>query len=232
MKTPNLAGCLVASLAFVAALSGQTLLNDTFSGGSLNSSNWTTILPTGSSTVVQAGGVVTTTARGILATANSFSTPYVISGTFTLLDGSEHFNVAFRTDLSDSGSSYERPGMLVTFSNDGDQISIQRFTNASDWSSLANASYVLNTSQAYSFSITDTGNLITLAVNGVDQISASSTYLTGGYIGFYSRELGSTATAIDSITISAIPEPSTYVAIFGVVALAGVVIRRIRKRIA
>jgi hypothetical protein len=55
-----------------ARLSGQVLLNDNFSGGSLDTGKWQTILPTGSSSISQSGGVLTTTGRGILATANPF----------------------------------------------------------------------------------------------------------------------------------------------------------------
>lgn len=221
MNASMLIKSVLLCVATTAALHGQILLSDTFTGGTLNSSLWTTILPTGSSSVVQSGGVVTTTARGILATANQFSSPLVISGTFTMQSSVEHFNVAFRTDLSTAGagSSFERAGMFVSFSNDGDQVSIQQFTSASDHATLASATFLLNSGQAYSFSITDTGSNVTLAINGVDQITASSTFSTGNFIGFYSREFSSTATAIDSITISAIPEPSTYVVIAGLGAL-------------
>lgn len=213
-----------------ARLSGQVLLNDNFSGGSLDTGKWQTILPTGSSSVSQSGGVLTTTGRGILATANPFSTPHVISGVFTMQNDLEHFNITFRTNLSDSGSSYERPGMLVAFSNDGNEVSIQRFTNASDWNLLAGSSYSLTTGQSYTFSITDTGSSITLAINGTNVISATSTYSTGNYIGFYSREFASTSTAIDSVTISAIPEPSTYALIAGAIALGVIVIRKRTKK--
>lgn len=208
---------LAIVLPFVAH--AQTLLSDDFSGGSLNSTLWSTILPTGNSSVAQSGGHVTTTGRGILATADAFAAPYVITGTFTMLSDLEHFNVSFRTDLSAS-SSYERMGMLVSFSNDGNEVSIQRFTSASDWALLAGATFTLTSGQAYSFSITDTGSDISLSIDGVSVLSATSTYATGGHISFYSREFPSTSTQIDSVTISAIPEPSSYAALLGALCLA------------
>jgi hypothetical protein len=225
------AAILVLTLVCAASLPAQVLLTDDFSGTSLDTSKWSTILPTGSSSVVQNNGSLTTTGRGILATANQFSTPYVISGAFTMLNDFEHFNIVTRTDLSAS-SYYERPGILVSFSNDGDEISIQRYTSSSDSPALALASFALTTGQSYSFSITDTGSAVTLAINGADELSAASTFGTGDYIAFYSREFPSTATQIDALAITAIPEPSTFAGMAGLTALICVVVLRRSKLVA
>jgi hypothetical protein len=186
----------------------QILLSDDFSGATLDTSKWSTILPYGGSSVVQGGGVVTTTGRGILATANGYSTPYAILGVFTMLNDWEHFNVSFRTDLSTAGpgSALERSGLMVSFSNDGNELSIQRYTSATDWAQLAVKNFALVTGEPYFFSITDTGADITLAVNGVDELTASSTYSTGNHIAFYSREFSSAATSIDAVTVVGVPE--------------------------
>ncbi len=218
-------------LAFIGVISlrGQTLLHDNFQGDSLNTVKWQALLPTGASSLSQSAGVVTTTGRGILASSDQFTAPYVVSGTFVMLSDDEHFNIAFRTDLSSEGenASFERAGILVSFSNDGDEISIQRFTTAADWSLLSGISYSLHTGQSYSFDLTDWGNMIGLKVDGSTVLSASSTYSTGGHLAFYSRETG-TSTAIDSLTISAIPEPSAYTALLGCLALGVVAVRRRR----
>lgn len=223
MKTRVLFTALSLAISSWASVQAQTLVSDTFSGGTIDGAKWTTVLPTGSSSVVQSSGVVTTTGRGILATVSAFTSPYSISGTFSMLSDVEHFNIVFRTDLSTagSGSSYERAGMLVSFSNDGNEVSIQRFASASDWALLSSASYLLTTNQSYDFVISDYGNLITVAVNGTSLLSASNSYATGGKVGFYSREFASTATAIDSVSIAAIPEPGTYATLAGLFALVG-----------
>jgi hypothetical protein len=111
-------------VAFIGALtSGRAstvLLNDTFSGSSLDASLWQTILPNGSSSVTQSGGGLTTTARGILGSVAGFSGPLTLSGTFTLLNDSEHFKIVLRSDLTSTGSYDERTGLIVAFANDGD----------------------------------------------------------------------------------------------------------------
>lgn len=201
---------LVMLSALVGLLSigraDSVLLSDSFSGPALDSLKWTTLGP---GTVNQSGGVVTTTGRGILATVDDFNGPLNISGSFTMLDGLEHFNVAFRTDLSTPGSPFfERAGMLVSFSNDGDQISIQRYTSPSDWSLLAVKSYALTTGLTYSFSIFDDGTNIDFSVNGIHELSASSSYSTGEQIAFYSREFGS-GTKLDAVTITHVSDTGT-----------------------
>ena len=95
---------ILALLSFPVALSAQVLLTDDFSGGSIDSGKWSVILPGGSSSVVQSGGLLTTTARGVLGSVADFSAPYSISGSFTMLDGLEHFNIVFRSDLSGADS--------------------------------------------------------------------------------------------------------------------------------
>ena len=90
-------------LAFAGLLSvsrATTIgLSDDFSGAALNGSNWSTILPFGSSSVMQSGGVVTTAGRGILATVAQFGSALTINGAFTMQSDLESFVVAFRTDL-------------------------------------------------------------------------------------------------------------------------------------
>ncbi|HWA25448.1 MAG TPA: hypothetical protein VG734_07300 [Lacunisphaera sp.] len=179
------------------------LLSDDFSGASLDTSKWQTLGP---GSVSQSGGFVTTQGRGILATQAGFNAPYVINGAFTMLDGLEHFNVAFRTDLSTPGAPfYERAGMLVSFSNDGNQISIQRYTSPSDWDLLAVKSYTLTTGLTYFFSIFDDGTNIDFSVNGVQELSASSSYSTGDHIALLSREFGA-GSKIDAVTVARVPE--------------------------
>jgi hypothetical protein len=224
MKALAFVGCLF----FGANLHGQVLLTDDFSGGSLNTSIWTTILPTGSSSIVQSGGVMITTGRGILGTVASFSGPYTVSGSFAMEDGLEHFDIILRSNLSSPGviSSYERAGLQFEFVNDGQGIAIDEYTSAANHNQIASTGpggYSFTTGQFYSFNITDTGNSVSISLNGNPVLSANTTFATGSQIGFYSREFPSTSTQIDFVTITAItpvPEPSTYGAVAGAMALA------------
>lgn len=214
MKALVLVGCVFVG----AQLHGQVLLTDDFSGGSLNTSIWTTILPTGNSSIVQGGGVLTTRGRGVLGTVASFAGPYTVSGSFAMEDGLEHFDIVLRSNLSSAGAgaSYERAGLLIEFINDGQGISIDEFTDAANHNQIISTGpggFAFTTGQFYTFSLTDTGSAVSLAVNGNLILSANTTFAMGSQIGFYSREFPSTSTQIDSVTITAItpvPEPSVY----------------------
>ncbi len=220
---------VAATLALAATIlrGSPILLDDDFSGATLDTSKWTVILPQSSSSVVQSGGAVTTTARGILATNDGFSGGYSVSGMFTLLDPFEHFNIALRTDLSSTNSHHERAGLIVTFVNDGDGISIQELTNPiDDWRQVGTTGgggFSLHTGQSYAFNILDTGTSVSVSVDGSLVLSADSTYGTGDRIAFYSREFGTTETRIDALTIAAVPEyGATWIMLaIGVAALVG-----------
>ena len=217
--TLRLLPVLVAFLGLTSAVRAETiLLTDSFDGTALDPTKWATILPFGSSSLVQSGGTLTTTGRGILATANDNAAPYVISGTFTMLNGLEHFNIVLRSDLSTVGAStfFERLGVIVTFVNDGQGISIQ--LPSGQIASTGGGGFRFVTGQAYAFRIYDTGSNISVEMDGVSVLSANTTFSLGGRIAMYSREFSTTATRLDSVTILA---PSAPGAPTGVAAVPG-----------
>jgi len=191
-----------------AALADNIYFTDNFSGTSVNPAYWQTILPLSTSSVVEGGGVVTTTGRGVLATANQYTAPYQITGDFTMLTSDEHFNISLRTGLTTDGtdSFFEEQGLIVSFAQDGQEVSIQEYTSPTDWNQIALANYSFQVGQEYSFGIIDTGTSISLSVDGVDLLSANSSFSDGSNIAFYSREFPNTATAIDDISIKAVPD--------------------------
>lgn len=165
----------------------DTLLYDDFSSPTIDLSKWTTILPTASSALIQEDGFLCTMGRGILGTADSYTQPLIISGDFTLTNDAEHFNIALRTNLA-AGPSYERTGVIVSFSNDGKDVSVQE-VGADSLTTLVDRYYYMETGGSYHFSIVDTGDAISVNVNGFDLLYADTTYSTGGQAAFYSREL-------------------------------------------
>lgn len=194
-------------LLFVGAtLNGQSLYDD-FTGSSLNTSKWQVILPythgVNNSSVTQSNGSVTTSTRGILATANQFAAPNVVSGVFTMLNNVEHFEVVLRSNLVNAGqeSSSEEPGVMVSFAMDGQVASIQNYTSAQVNTGLATVSVPFVVGKPYSYTITDTGTTVTLTINGSITISAQTSYQPGNYIAFYSREVGLPGTRIDAVSI-------------------------------
>ncbi|MGD1088126.1 MAG: hypothetical protein ABR955_05315 [Verrucomicrobiota bacterium] len=92
-------------------------LYDNFSGTSVNTSLWDVVLPFGQSQVTESGGFLTTTGRGILATAAGFNAPYTVSGSVIMNNINEHFQVALGTDLSinntPDGQFYQVTGVVI-----------------------------------------------------------------------------------------------------------------------
>jgi hypothetical protein len=188
-------------------------LYDDFNGTTVNASIWNTVLPFGQSQISEFGGYLTTTGRGTLETVAGFASPYAISGTVTLNNPDEHFEVTMRSNLqpgyqSTDGTFYdELTGVKVEFSGDGQEISIQEFT-PSAWYLLADVSYPISVGQPYDFEITDTGSDIALSVNGNDLLSAATSYATGNQIALQSREFSNTSSSLDFVQITPVPEPS------------------------
>lgn len=207
----------------------DTLLNDTFD--TPIAERWDTIRPFGGSSVTQANGNVTTVSRGILATTQAFEVPYVISGAFTMLWGAEHFNIALRTDLIEVGQYGERSGIIVTFVNDGNGICIHQYCSPiENWRQLATTGgngFNLEANRSYAFEIVDTGSSVSVAVDGVNVLSAATSWGTGNRIALYSREMGA-GTRIESIKVESITVPdgaSTLVCLL-LAAVSALIVRR------
>lgn len=85
------------------------------------------------------------------------------------------------------------------------------------------------TATTFEFTFSSDGNTIT---SGIRNREAGAP--TTVYAGFFNqRDSGGNASpALDSITVSTIPEPSTYAALIGVAALAGVCMRRKKSKAA
>lgn len=205
-------------LPFSATFGAINLLVDDFNDGSIDPNKWNTTLVNGNSSVSEQSGYLTTQSRGILSSVDDITGAYSISGSVALQDGFEQFKVAFRSDLSASGSFGERNGMLAVFSNDGDQLAILRINNG-DHTIIAQKSYTLNTGQFYDFELIDYGNSIAFLIDGVEELTTSDNFSAGNKIGFYSREFASTSSDIDFISVSTVPEPTTFALAVGLACL-------------
>ena len=225
---------ILLSAVLSAANAATISVTDDFNGPSLNNSNWNTILPYGSSNVVQSGGAVTTTGRGILATVAQFGPTLTISGAFTMQHDLEGFVVAFRTDLSplpEADLFHTLSGMFLAFANDVDQISIQgRGFSPQGSTPQSHINYTLTTGQTYFFTITDTGTDISVSINGVPQLFASTPVSTGGHVAFYSREFAITSTQLDAVSIvgQTVPDGGRTIGLLAL-ALVGMGAMRMRR---
>jgi len=190
-------------------MSAQDLLTDDFSSPNVDLVKWEIAIPFGGSSVNQNGGFVTVSERGTLISEASFYGDIQISGSFTLNQDLEHFKIVARTDgLIPTGNSFaERNGVIFAFSNDGDQISIQRIDSDNNHINLAVKSYALQTGQTYRFSASLIGSSLQLAVDGVEELTATSDYSSGARIALFSRVGFGTSSTLDTIAITAFPKP-------------------------
>jgi hypothetical protein len=228
----------VSLLVLPSVAVGQTvLLNDTFTGGTVNVANWQVLLPSGvgTSIVSQAGGLATLTNRGTLLSQSSFANDITISGTFTLNAGSvggynEAFQIVARSDGNiPAGNVWaERTG--IHFYVTTDQIDILKYNADGTDANLIQTFYTFNVGQAYDFVASLNGSALSFSITGGPTLTATDGYSAGGLVALYGREANNVSTSLDSITISSIPEPSTYAAILGMLALVGVTIQRRRQK--
>jgi len=206
----------------VGSLQAQipTLLSDTFTGNTVNSTDWQTLLPFGGSSVSQSGGFVTLADRGTLL-SRALNNHLFVSGSLTMNSDLEVFNIAVCTDGSiPSGNTFaDRTGIVFSFSNDTNQISIQRFGANGSTSILAQMPYTLTTGQSYNFTVQAQGPFQQFSINGTVLLTAHDSLVTGSQIALFGREGVGASSSIDFITVTGTPEPGTYAAIAGALVL-------------
>jgi hypothetical protein len=200
---------ILLSLHLLFLSSRAQNLFDNFNGSSVNASLWNVILPFAQSQITESGGSLTTTGRGTLATVAGFDFPAIISGTVTLNNSNEHFETVLRTDLSvwpPDVQFHELTGIIVVFSADGNQITIEQLTAGQpNPITLASASFNFTVGQPYNFAISDDKTNIVLSINGTQILSGTSTFTSGDKIAFDSRELSTTSSSLDFINIQSLP---------------------------
>ncbi len=221
----------------------QVLLADNFNDGSINGSLWTSTLPYFDSTVTQSGGALTSTNRGILISTGQFTGALEINTRVSLSGFGSALDLMWKSDgqgLTNMGTT--AAGFFVSFLGGGGTGSlatgIKNVTanvNGQNWISMA---VPLDT--WVDVRVVDTGSSISVYLNGAVTPTASVGYTaadttaigSNGYLQFYSRENfgGPYSASMDYITVTAIPEPSTYAAIFGACALGLVAYRRHRLK--
>jgi hypothetical protein len=126
--------------------------------------------------------------------------------------------------MKKNGSDKKHPFCISLLAPDGTYggLSISEFT-PTDVTVLAEGNYSLTVGQAYNYTITDTGSDVDLAIDGVDQISAETSYATGNQIAFYSREFSTTSSSLSFVSIQPVPEPSSVATLgVGILGLIGI----------
>lgn len=210
---------------FSSALNAQTL-TDTFSGTTLNTSNWVASAFTIGSVTVNDG--LTLTARGRITSAYGFTGPLTITGTVSFPVNHEYLSIMFRFsgayDDPNYGAATDGIGVLIGPALSGVKFSVGDI-NGGYQPLTVGFSYSLNT--PYNFKITDDGSNVTFYMNDMTTplFTTTSAISSGNLVGFYSREnIG--LSEISAIQITAVPEPATWGVIVGLGAFGLVILRR------
>jgi hypothetical protein len=164
----------------------------------------------------------------------SFLGGRVVSGTGSITMGLQLNNntggLLNAFDLSFMASQFYKTGvaqqMQVSFSTDATSLT------TGSWTTINSLTYTgpYTTGNSLLTSAEEIDSRSILSVSGESVAWAAGDDLWIRFVsyrdlaGFYSSAAG--VLAITDVTFSAIPEPSTYAAIFGVLALAGVILRR------
>lgn len=227
MKTKLILSALCVILPCVA---GAQSLYDNFNGSSINSSLWTIYNPPdGSPSVTEANGNANFINGSTLITVSSFSDA-IVSGSFQITgDNDGNFNIMLRSDGTSFDSHWEEPssGIQMVFysSSNPSQTPSLRIIDRTTQTVLAYASPDIDMDTYYNFLITDSGSQINVFLGDSNNpiISAQTTLSYGNKIELFNRSQidwwGPQHSAeLDYVTISEVPEPSTF-CLFGLSAL-------------
>ncbi len=182
---------------------------------------------TGSLTGTSSGGyynfadgiTASSTDRAIgFLTSGSFTSPRYLYFVFTNNTGAtvSSLNISFDYEKYRSGTR-------------AFDLTLSTSTNASAWTNQSSGSQ--NFASDASNTVISNPELTTaksLTLTGLSIENGENYYLRWSYVGS-GGNTNAQAIGIDNFSLTAIPEPSTYAAIFGALALAGVVVHRRRQ---
>ncbi|MFZ4386775.1 MAG: PEP-CTERM sorting domain-containing protein [Chthoniobacterales bacterium] len=227
---------LLVAVGLIGSASAQTtLFQDDFSGTSVDATKWD-VTNLGGGYITQGGGVLNFNHPNFwdgvfITTKADFTTPYKIVGSF--LPDPDYPITAITLRASGAyGGYYNDPyGITVGFFG-GTSVSVYYQTPVI-YQSLVNVDTSFNVNSNNTFSIYDYGDSISLLLNDnliIDRVAASPTISYGNKVVFTDSDNGNFSGLIDKssigpVTITSVPEPSTY-ALFGIGAIALIVTYR------
>jgi len=221
MKLPT--ASLVAAVAVLlvnSAVGSSVLLQDNFVGTQINTNLWTVTLNnlnSGNSSVVQNNGTVTFTDRGTISSVQGFSVPISISGSFSFIQSDfEVLRVVTRSPGGPTANIYgEQYGLAFSVYKHG-AFWIEAISETNHYVVSTTNYAPFEFDQWYDFVFEDNGTNLSANLEGlatfstdVDPLFAPGDKLSILNNGQYIPD-GTKITAIGPITVSAVPEPSTY----------------------
>ena len=186
-------------MAFVASSFGQVLLQDDFTGSSVNTNNWIVKTDVSGSSVSVSSGYLQLINRGTVLSLNSFMGPISLDSKFQLLNNADsNLKYVLRSNGQRSGTELCGVAVQLQSSTDWsgqiDQIAIFEIGNTNTNAVVAPVFLTspINLDQWYSVKIVDTQTNIDLYFNGATTptLSFSSSFTPGNQIAIYNREGG------------------------------------------
>ena len=230
------------ALLLCASLQAEVLFTDSFDGSAVDPSKWNTVLPFGDSAVSQASGSLHLERRGGVFTAEAYSQPFELTGTFINHNVYSNMFVVLRSNEAIINDDYRAPvGVVICFegpitSSIGGGITILHSRETDPSSVEWTRNIHITPEDQHSFRIIDTGSSVRVEFDGSLIVDYQSTFSLGGKVGFFSRESRDNFgpgpsrwegnTEILSAQISSIPEPSSL----SLLALGGVVVALRRRK--
>lgn len=209
--------CLLSSNSVFAS---EILFQDNFAGTQINANLWTVTLNNlnfGNSSVVQNNGTVTFTDRGTISSVQGFTAPISVSGSFSFIQNDfEVLQVLTRSSGGPADNIYGgQSGLGFTVYKHG-AFQIEIVSDTDNYTLAATNYGPFEFNQWYDFVFEDYGTNVFASLEGFDSFSTEvdplfapgdklSIMNNGQYISD-----GTKITTIGPVTVSAVPEPSTY----------------------
>lgn len=228
MNTPKIAAVTVAALACGCSFVNATtiLFQDDFAGYILDSAKWSVELAYGASVVQNNGSIILNhplPSKAILTAAVSLDIPFAVESSFTL-ENHGIFALATRASGEVNPLSYYDPyGLQFVFYDVGPFVPQQRL----DLIAFApGGGYVIDTlpisfdiNSENTYTITDKGSSVSIILNGVflGDFPVDPGFSVGNHVvlsdGGKWDASGAESSTLGPITITAIPEPGSMIAI-------------------
>jgi PEP-CTERM motif len=242
MKKPILS--LLIAVGLIGSASASVIFQDNFNGYTINTNDWTENLY-GNSSIAQSNGTITLNSapsdpynynRAVLTTVQGFNQPIAISGTFSLQGTSAYFLIATRSSgLADI--NYNAPYGLevqVLDTNPWWYLRSAQILNNSpsgDTQIAAIQGISFNPQATNSYQFIDYGDSVSFYLNGNLLINTpvDPSFSEGNQVSLSDSGAGETS-VLGPVSITAVPEPSTY-ALFGLGAIGILMVLRRKKTV-
>jgi hypothetical protein len=221
------AGLSVFVLQYTA--SAAVVIADDFNDGVFDTSKWSGSLPFPSSNFNESGGTLNVNNRAVISTQAQIPFPITISGSF-VASQFDIVNIFTRSDLQINDPYYHQlNGLFFSFPYHDQKIVI----HDSNENIVAVKPFQLNAGQSYEFFLTDDGYNVSMTVNGILELSGSSSFAAGNYVGFHNRESDRgwaipSSSSFDSFTIASSPVPEPKSTLIPTLMFASMILRRRR----